>query len=258
MRRTSRPLRPGHEVMPTTPTTQSRSGVELRGGAARQKATQHFKIGSAVVLATAILYIAFGQSPEVWPGEYGPKADDVHWKLGMATGTTSLLLFAAALSVTPVLNTRGNVRRRVHIPIRRALGVWTASIALIHATLGITLHSEGWKLYGPYLTLFRRTGVGRVFGAALWISSAALALLVLLALISNPRGMQRLGARRWKRIQRLAYPTAGLVLLHIIGIQWWEGRYWPFIVATWTIPFAVAALRTAARSKADLAGSKAN
>lgn len=211
--------------------------------------SQNLAIGSLVVVATAVAYLAFGQTPEVWPGEYGPKADDVHWKLGMATGTTSLILLAATLSVSPVLRLRGDVRRRVHVPIRRALGVWTASIAMIHAVLGLTIHSEGWRLYGPYLTLFRRSGVGRVFGAAIWASSLAVGLLALLALISNPTAMQRLGVRRWKRYQRFAYLVAGLVLLHVTGIQWWEGRHLPYLLATWSIPLVVLVLRSEARRR---------
>ncbi len=230
-------------------TTAPRSSGLTRGRATQTKLAHHKTIGAFVVLATLALYAVFGLTPEVWPGEYGAKADDAHWKLGMATGTVSLVLLAATLSVSPFLQLRGDGRRRVHVPVRRALGVWTTSISLIHGALGLTLHSQGWKLYGPYLTLVRRSGVGRVFGAALWVSSSALALLVLLALISNPSGMQRFGVRKWKRLQRFAYPVAGLVLLHIIGIQWWEGRHWPFGVATWIVPVTALALRLAARHK---------
>lgn len=122
------------------------------------KLTQHLKIGALVVLAILALYFVFGLTPEVWPNEYGAKADDVHWKLGMATGTAALLLLAGTLSVTPILRIRGNGGRRVHIPVRRALGVWTTSISMIHGALGLTLHSQG----GNSTVHTSRSSVGRV------------------------------------------------------------------------------------------------
>jgi sulfoxide reductase heme-binding subunit YedZ len=53
---------------------------------------------------------------------------------------------------------------------------------------------------------------------------AALILLVPLAATSTHGAIRKLGARRWQRLHRLAYPAALLIAVHFIlrvkGFQW--------------------------------------
>ena len=196
---------------------------------------------------TACTYWLLRWTPEVWPdAAYGAKADDVHWKLGMATGSATLVLLAVTLSITPIRALRGAHRNPVHLPMRRAFGVWSAVGATIHAALGVTIHADGWALLGPFRTALDAQGTGRLLGLALVVGTATLGLEVTLASISNDRSLHRVGPVRWKRIQRLAY-LAGLgALVHVLGIQIWERRYVPHVLLVLAVPAAVIGIRLAA------------
>lgn len=58
----------------------------------------------------------------------------------------------------------------------------------------------------------------------IWFGSAGLFVLVVLALTSNNLSMRKLGGRNWKRLHRLAYLAAAILLYHqaIAG----KGHWW--------------------------------
>lgn len=72
----------------------------------------------------------------------------------------------------------------------------------------------------------------------------ALILLLLLAL-SNDISLRRLGAARWKSLQRWNYVGAGLLVVHGGLYQIIEKRPWPFIMLFTTTVLVVAALQFA-------------
>ncbi len=88
------------------------------------------------------------------------------------------------------------------VPLRKWAGLWTFAFALLH--LSFFLSDNIWRQYFA------------VFGIA------ALIILILMALTSHRRAMKLLG-RNWKRLHRLVYFAAILVVLHSInGMLFWE------------------------------------
>lgn len=118
------------------------------------------------------------------------------------TGLIGLVLVTLALAVTPIRALTGWNRL---IAMRRNLGVigffYLASHFLIffwfdrQASVSSTLHEVVTRKY-------------------LWFGTAALVLMVPLAVTSTDRMVQRIGAKRWKRLQRLAYVIAIAGVVH--------------------------------------------
>ncbi len=118
------------------------------------------------------------------------------------TGLIGLILITLALMVTPL----------------RALTGWTRLIA-IRRNLGVTAF---FYLATHFLIFFwfdRQHSVAStlteiVMRKYLWFGTLALALMVPLALTSTDSMVERLGARRWKRLQRLSYVIAVAGVIH--------------------------------------------
>ena len=88
------------------------------------------------------------------------------------------------------------------VQLRKWAGLWAFAFALLH--LSFFLSDNIWRQYFA------------VFGIA------ALIILILMALTSHRRAMKLLG-RNWKRLHRLVYFAAILVVLHsIFGMLFWE------------------------------------
>ena len=110
----------------------------------------------------------------------------------------------------------------VNIDLRRDVGIWAAITGCGHVLLVVRGALPGGQLLqyflqtgccgdAPLLTLF---GISNDLGLL-----ATLLLLVLLAL-SNTVSLRVLKGKRWKRLQRLSYPLAGLAAAHTIGYQY--------------------------------------
>lgn len=89
---------------------------------------------------------------------------------------------------------------------RRALGV----AAFCYASLHMVFYLIDMGALEPILAEFWATGI--------WTGWAAMLLFVPLALSSNDASMRALKAG-WKRLQRLVYPAAALVLVHWVFIH---------------------------------------
>ncbi|RKR06400.1 ferric reductase like protein [Kushneria sinocarnis] len=92
--------------------------------------------------------------------------------------------------------------------IRRQLGLWTCSYAVLHLVCYLLFILElNWSALGADLS--RRP----------YIIVGALALLILLTLAatSNRAAMKRLG-KRWKPLHRWVYAALALILLHFFWI----------------------------------------
>jgi len=77
----------------------------------------------------------------------------------------------------------------------------------------------------------------------IWYGLAGLSILVILAATSNQFSIRKLGGRNWKRLHRLAYIAAVLVIYHqaIAGKGHWH-------IARWLL-FSLAALQAARVTK---------
>jgi methionine sulfoxide reductase heme-binding subunit len=123
------------------------------------------------------------------------------------TGEWSARLMIIAMMLSPLMSVIGPqpwlswlVQRR------RSLGV----AAFVYAVLHLTFYIIDMGNLADMLAEFRAPGI--------WTGWAAMLLFVPLALSSNDASMRALKAG-WKRLQRLVYPAAVLVLVHWIFIH---------------------------------------
>jgi len=115
---------------------------------------------------------------------------------------------------------------------RRIIGVSACLYGLMH--FGFHLLYEG-----------DAQAIARSFSKPfIWVGLAGLSILVALALTSNNFSIRKLGGRIWKRLHRLAYLAAALLIYHqaIAGKGHWQ-------IARWLL-FPLAALQIARLSKA--------
>ncbi len=124
-------------------------------------------------------------------------------KLLHESGEIAIWTFGAVLALSPLRvlfpNSRIVTALNRH---RRAIGVTACIYGLLHFSLHV-LYEGGWdglvrSLSKPFIC----------FGAA------GLSILVILATTSNRWSVQMLGGKNWKRLHRLAYVAAGLLIYH--------------------------------------------
>ena len=123
------------------------------------------------------------------------------------TGEWSARLMIIAMILSPLASLIGQRRWLIWLAQRRrAFGVASFGYAVLHLIIYIidmgNLHdilAEFWAL-------------------GIWTGWAAMLLFVPLAMTSNEASVRRLKAG-WKRLQRLVYPVAVLVLVHWIFIH---------------------------------------
>ena len=136
--------------------------------------------------------------------------DAVHHQLGVnevnfairTTGLIGLVFLVLALVVTPLRKLTG---WNALIAVRRNLGVFGFAYLAVHFAIFFVFDREG-SLSGTLEEI-----VARVY---LWFGTAALVLLIPLAVTSTDGMVSRLGARRWKRLHRLAYPIVICGVVH--------------------------------------------
>ena len=126
-----------------------------------------------------------------------PEADPD--ELANWSGQAAVWLLVATLASTGIARwLPGGARLLVH---RRALGLAAFGTSLVHLGLYV-------RAMGDVEAILAESGA-----PGIWTGWAALALLVPLALTSRDAAQRRMG-RGWKRLQRLAWPAAGLALAH--------------------------------------------
>jgi sulfoxide reductase heme-binding subunit YedZ len=138
------------------------------------------------------------------------------WILGAVLSLTPLRVLFPGSQIVAALNRH-----------RRAIGVSACVYGLLHLTAHV-LYEGGWdgllrSLSKPFI----------------WYGLAGLSILVVLAATSNQFSIRKLGGRNWKRLHRLAYLAAALLVYHqaIAGKGHWH-------VARWLL-FPLAALQLA-------------
>ena len=123
------------------------------------------------------------------------------------TGEWSARFMIAAMVLSPLLSLLG-ARPWLSwlIQRRRALGVAAFAYATLHLVFYIVDMGNLDNILAEFLAL------------GIWTGWAAMLLFVPLAVTSNDASMRALKAG-WKRLQRLVYPAAVLVLVHWIFIH---------------------------------------
>jgi methionine sulfoxide reductase heme-binding subunit len=124
----------------------------------------------------------------------------------LRTGKTALVLLVLSLACTPA-NTYFGWRQA--LSIRRALGLYAFGYAFIHFLIFIGLdYAFDWAL-------LRLEIVEKPY---IWVGLTALSILALLAITSTNGWKKRLG-RGWKRLHRMVYPAALLVIVHFAWVK---------------------------------------
>lgn len=118
------------------------------------------------------------------------------------TGILSLLFLGLSLAVTPLRQLTG---WHVVVGFRRSLGLFSFFYACVHLALYVGF-DRALSLTSTFDEVLKRR--------YLQVGLAAIVLMMPLAVTSTNAMMSRLGARRWKRLHRLAYPVAALGALH--------------------------------------------
>jgi sulfoxide reductase heme-binding subunit YedZ len=153
-------------------------------------------------------------------------------KLLHQSGEIAVWTLGAVLSLSPlrVVFPRSRVANALNRH-RRAVGVSACVYGLIH--FGVHLLYEG-----------DAQAIARSFSKPfIWLGLAGLTILVILAATSNNFAIRKLGGKNWKRLHRLAYAAAALLIYHqaIAGKGHWH-------VARWLL-LALLALQTARITK---------
>jgi len=121
------------------------------------------------------------------------------------TGKTALVLLVLSLAATPANTIFGF---RPALKVRRALGLYAFFYASLHFLIFVGLD------YGFDLALIQEAVLEKRYAL---VGFTAFLLLLPLAVTSTKGWMRRLG-KRWKRLHRLVYVAAGLVVVHYIWL----------------------------------------
>lgn len=155
-----------------------------------------------------LLWLA-AAAPALWlvrgafTGGLGPEPIDTLTKW---TGTTALIILMTTLAVTPVRRLTGWNRL---VRYRRPLGLWAFTYACLHFLV--------WALFDHEFTW---SYMWEDISERPYITVGTAALLILLALaITSPKGMvRRLGGKRWQALHRMVYVAAALAVLHFLWL----------------------------------------
>jgi sulfoxide reductase heme-binding subunit YedZ len=142
------------------------------------------------------------------------------WTLGAVLALSPLRVLFARARIVNALNRH-----------RRVIGVSACVYGLLHFALHLLYEGDSQSVMRSFSKPF------------VWFGLGGLSILVLLALTSNQFSMRTFGGRNWKRLHRLAYLAAALLIYHqaIAGKGHWH-------VARWLL-FALAALQMARLAK---------
>ncbi len=118
------------------------------------------------------------------------------------TGDTAIILLGLSLACTPMST---YLQWKDAIKLRRSLGLYAFLYAAIHFTLFVAVD------FGFDFNLIAREFVEKRY---LWVGLPAFIILLALAATSFKWFMKRMG-KRWKKLHRLIYLGALLVVLHL-------------------------------------------
>lgn len=128
------------------------------------------------------------------------------------TGKTALTILLVTLTVTPLRRIFSVNRLQL---VRRMLGVWAFTYALIHLSLYLTLDQLCFSLATCEFAAIWADLVKRPF---IFVGQLAFVILLLLA-ITSTNGWTRRLRKNWARLHRLAYVAAVAGVVHFIWIQ---------------------------------------
>jgi sulfoxide reductase heme-binding subunit YedZ len=132
------------------------------------------------------------------------------------------------------------------------LGIWAGILALAHTAVGLNVHLCGrrWLYFVDARHHLRRDA----FGFGNYTGVLAAVVFALLLALSNDVALRKLGAQRWKSLQRWAYAGIVLTAAHAIAYQQIEKRISPFQVLLYIVFGIVLAFQIMAAFKSRQTG----
>ena len=146
--------------------------------------------------------------------------------VSLATAYLCLLFMGIALSLGPFRAVKAQPLP-LNIYLRRDFGIWAALTGLVHLFVGTEVSMS--QAYMQLYVNLSKSGLSESLRAQLfsWGSIAGFVVgifVLILLLLSNDFVIRVLGARWWKRLQRVAYPAFLLTVLHGFAFQALEAR----------------------------------
>jgi DMSO/TMAO reductase YedYZ heme-binding membrane subunit len=212
----------------------------------KRSTRRHVAVGAASGVAVLALMVVTEFSTETWGSPDEPKTEGLLWQFNVSTGLVALTLLVVTLSIGPVRGLRGRGRRAVHLPWRRVTGVWSAILVGAHVPGGLAMHTTGWRLWTPFASAVPGVEARAFdeFTIGYWTGALALVALVPLVVTSTDGALRRLGPIRWKRLHNLTYAVFVLVAVHVVAMQYGEGRDKRHVALT-ALVFSVAVIAQA-------------
>ncbi|MGC1294441.1 MAG: ferric reductase-like transmembrane domain-containing protein [Alloacidobacterium sp.] len=194
-----------------------------------RRSRRHFILA---ITAVAITFLAYAATPP----------PDLRHRLSIATAYAGLIFLAVSLWLGPlnVLRRRGNPSS---FDLRRDIGIWTGILAILHTTIGLTVHLRGqmWMYFFNQLHPLKLQN--SEFGFANFAGLGAALLFLMLLAISNDLSLRTLGTRQWKSLQRWTYAAFVLTVAHGIAYQMVEKRHLPWVLIFTVLVIAVATIQ---------------
>jgi methionine sulfoxide reductase heme-binding subunit len=141
-------------------------------------------------------------------------------KLLHQSGEIAIWTLGAVLSLSPlrVLFPRSRLVNALNRH-RRVVGVSACVYGLFHFAFHLLYEGDAQAVARSFSKPF------------IWFGLAGLSILVILAATSNNFSIRKLGGKNWKRLHRLAYAAAALLVYHqsIAGKGHWQIARWLFL-----------------------------
>jgi len=127
------------------------------------------------------------------------------WTLGAVLSLSPLRILFPRLQMISALNRH-----------RRAIGVSACAYGLMHFGFHLLYEGDAQAIARSFSKPFIRLGL------------AGLSVMAILAATSNNFSIRKLGGKNWKRLHRLAYPGAAILIYHqaIAGKGHWHIARW--------------------------------
>lgn len=170
------------------------------------------------------------------------------WKWTRVLSLALAYVGASGIAGTLVIGPVNVVLRRpnpISINLRRDIGIWAALSTLAHIWFGLQVHLGG-RIREYFFAAAPARLIPRLdpFGVANHAGAVAALFVTALLAASSDLSLRRLGAGRWKALQRLSYPLFALTAVHSWIYQLVEHRAAAAVAAFSILFAAVCAMQT--------------
>lgn len=200
----------------------------------------HIAIAVLSSLIIALLYFSLPQIYRLFSFDSNnlSHADDIIFRLSLSLGYVALLLLLFTLLISALNLLKNKKLLPIQYDMRRDVGIWAGVLGIFHSFVGLFVHFRDRANSFLYYFIFPPETKAAIpfrfdlFGLANYTGLFGVLLLGLLLAISNDFALRKLGANRWKNLQRLNYLFFALVLAHSIIYAAIEKRPFPLLACS--------------------------